>query len=198
MKKDKFQLFLEQSKFQHPILNKAELAHVSIDTKNKSWQFNIVLNDVLEPDVLLPFIQQLKSYFYVPRILSSVEIQLTYKSKAHFEACALAYFDYAIIELSKEKARYLVLKNFKTRYENETFIVQIDQDSTYVSEYFEDIKTVFSRFGFNINIKHEIIITLTPVSQMIESSIVEQEKHFLKNHPHLLFLSKKSLLINTI
>ncbi|HCZ23378.1 MAG TPA: PolC-type DNA polymerase III [Acholeplasmataceae bacterium] len=176
MKKDKFQLFLEQSKFQHPILNKAELAHVSIDTKNKSWQFNIVLNDVLEPDVLLPFIQQLKSYFYVPRILSSVEIQLTYKSKAHFEACALAYFDYAIIELSKEKARYLVLKNFKTRYENETFIVQIDQDSTYVSEYFEDIKTVFSRFGFNINIKHEIIITLTPVSQMIESSIVEQEK----------------------
>ena len=103
MKKDKFQLFLEQSKFQHPILNKAELAHVSIDTKNKSWQFNIVLNDVLEPDVLLPFIQQLKSYFYVPRILSSVEIQLTYKSKAHFEACALAYFDYAIIELSKEK-----------------------------------------------------------------------------------------------
>jgi DNA polymerase-3 subunit alpha (Gram-positive type) len=176
MKKDKFQLFLEQSKFQHPVLNQAHLSSVTINTTAKSWQFHVTLGQVIEPDVLLPFLQTLKSYFYVPRILSGVDVSLTYTSLDDFEQYALAYFDYAVIELAKEKARFLVLKNFKTRYENNAFIVQIDQDSTYVSEYFVDLKSVFKRFGFDVVIKHEIMVSLTPVSKMIESSIVEQEK----------------------
>ncbi len=69
MKKDKFQLFLEQSKFQDPILNQATLNCVNIDTVQKTWHFDITLNEVVDPEVLIPFIQQMKSYFYVPRIL---------------------------------------------------------------------------------------------------------------------------------
>lgn len=176
MKKDKFQLFLEQSKFQNPILNQAILNEVHINTLQKKWLFKITLDEVIAPEVLLPFLQTLKSYFYVPRILSGVDVSLSYRKLDLFDQVALAYFDYAVLELAKEKARFLVLKNFKTHYENQTFIVHIDQDSTYVSEYFLDIQEVFKRFGFNVSIKHEIVTTLTPVSKMIESSIVEQEK----------------------
>lgn len=176
MKKDKFQLFLEQSKFQDPILNQATLNCVNIDTVQKTWHFDITLNEVVDPEVLIPFIQQMKSYFYVPRILQDVEIGISYLSDQKFDQVAMAFYDYAILELSKEKARFLVLKNFKTRYEKHTFIVEIDQDSTYVIEYFQDIQDVFRRFGFDVSIQHEIIVSLTPVSKMIESSIVEQEK----------------------
>lgn len=176
MKKDKFQLFLEQSKFQNQILNQAILNEVSINTIEKKWQFNITLSEVLAPEVLLPFLQQLKSYFYVPRILSGVDVKINYLKNDLFDQVALAYFDYAILELAKEKARFLVLKNFQTQYENQTFTVHIDQDSTYVSEYFSDIQDVFNRFGFTVTIKYEVVTTLTPVSKMIESSIVEQEK----------------------
>ena len=176
MKSDKFQLFLEQSKFQNQILNKAILNEVSIDTINKKWQFRITLDSVIFPDVLLPFLQTLKSYFYVPRILSGVDVSITYKSYDLFDQVALAYFDYAVIELSKEKARFLVLKNFQTKYQNNVFTVHIDEDSIYVEEYFQDIQDVFKRFGFNVSIKYEVSSTLTPVSKMIESSISEQEK----------------------
>ena len=176
MKKDKFQLFLEQSKFQNKVLDQAILNAVKIDTIQKKWQFDLTLDQVVAPEVLLPFLQTLKSYFYVPRILSGVDVSLTYKSDQAFDLVAMAYFEYAIIELSKEKARFLVLKNFTTHYENKEYIVSIDKDSTYVSEYFSDIKDVFQRFGLKINVKYEIKEGLTPVSKMIESSIVEQEK----------------------
>lgn len=176
MKKDKYQLFLEQSQFQHPVLHQSTLKSVSIDTIEKTWHFDITLSEVVEPEVLLPFLQQLKSYFYVPRILQRVDIGLSYQSLDRFDQCAMAYFEYAILELAKEKARFLVLKNFKSRYENRRFIVEIDQDSTYVIDYFSDIRDVFKRFGFDVTIQHEIMSQLMPVSKMIETSIDEQKK----------------------
>ena len=176
MSKDKFQLFLEQSKFQNDILSNANLTSVSINTKQKSWTLNVTLHDVIEPEVLLPFLQTLKSYFYVPRILSGVNVNLSYENLTSFSEVAIKYFDYVILDLSKEKARYLVLKNFKTRYEKDTFIILIDKDSTYIKDYFDDIKEGFKSFGFNVNLSYEVLEDITPVSEMIESSIVEQEK----------------------
>ncbi len=176
MKKDKFQLFLEQSAFQHPLINQAELKRVSIDTLDKKWIFHVHLAEVVEPEVLIPFIQQLKSYFYVPRILKYVDVELSYDKTDQFDQFAKAYYDYAVIELSKEKARFVVLKNFDAKYEDKRFVVLVDKDSTYISDYFDDIKQVFLGFGFHVEITYEVIKDLTPVSEMIESSIVEQEK----------------------
>ena len=139
MKKDKFQLFLEQSKFISPILNEAKLNQVLVDLKTRKWVFDITLSDVIEPEVLFPFIQTLKSYFLVSRVHSGVDVQLHYQSLSAFEEHAMSYFDYAVIQLSKEKARFMVLKNFKARYEHKEYILSVDQDSTYLQEYFKDI-----------------------------------------------------------
>lgn len=176
MGKDKFTLFLEQSKFASPILNYANLKSVTIDQKSKMWIFNIELEDVIESESLLPFIQNLKSYFYVPKVLSEVDVRLSYRTMESYAKHAMGYFDYAIIQLSKEKARYMVLKNFKIRYEHDEFVISIDQDSTYIQDYFPEIKDIFNRFGLDVNIKLEVIHTMTPTRQMIESSIVEQSK----------------------
>jgi len=158
--KDKFTLFLEQSKFVSPILNSATLDQVFIDANKKTWEFSITLSDCVEPEVLLPFITNLKSYFYVSRVLTSILVKFNYISLTSFEKYAMSYFDYAVIELSKEKARYLVLKNFKARYEKGTYILSIDQDSTYIQEYFKDVETVFQSFGLPAKFKLEVIHTL--------------------------------------
>jgi len=215
VKKDKFQLFLEQSKFISPILNEAKLNQVIIDLKTRKWVFDITLSDVIEPEILLPFIQTLKSYFLVSRVHSGADVQLHYHSLSAFEEHAMSYFDYAVIQLSKEKARFMVLKNFKARYEHKEYILSVDQDSTYLQEYFKDIISLLETFGLKTTIKLEIIHTLTPTSKMIESSIKDQvnileqkqeyakqnvkkdnKKTFAKKAVHKQFPSRKFLWIN--
>ena len=174
MKKDKFQLFLEQSKFISPILNQATLNQVLIDLKTKKWIFDITLSDVVEPEVLFPFIQTLQSYFLISKVHTGVDVQLHYQSLKGFEEHAMSYFDYAVIQLSKEKARFMVLKNFKARYEKDGYILSVDQDSIYLQDYFKDITMLLDSFGLKTSIKLEVIHTLTPTSKMIESSIKDQ------------------------
>ncbi len=192
MNKDKFTLFLEQSKFSSPILNHAELKEIMIVQSKKKWIFSIVLDDVIESESLIPFIQTLKSYFFVPKILLAVDIKLSYRSMKSYEKHVMGYFDYAIIQLSKQKARYMVLKNFKTRFEKGEFILSIDQDSTYIKDYFKEIDAIFNEFGLEAKIKLEVIHTLTSTSQMIESSIEEQGKVLVQKHEYAKQAIKQS------
>ncbi|MBN2299788.1 MAG: PolC-type DNA polymerase III [Acholeplasmataceae bacterium] len=192
MSKDKFTLFLEQSKFSSPVLNQAKLNEIMIDQVHKKWIFHIVLDEIIESELLIPFVQTLKSYFYVPKILTAVDIKITYLSRDNYQKHAMSYFDYAIIQLSKEKARYMVLKNFKIRFEKDEFILSIDQDSTYIKEYFTEINQIFNSFGLEAKIKLEVIHTMTPTSQMIESSIQEQGKVLVQKQDYAKQAIKQS------
>ena len=176
MAKNKYSLFLEQSKFSSTILNHSILKKLEVHEKKKIWTFHILLDEVIESETLLPFIQNIKSYFFVPKILSEVQVQLFYNSLNSFDQYAMSYFDYAIIQLSKEKPSSIVLKNYKTRYENGVFILSIDQDSTYLKQYIKDVQSILKGFGFDNKIKLEVSENLIPTSQMIESSIKEQGK----------------------
>jgi len=176
VEKDKFQLFLEQSKFKSPILNNAYLEYVLVDEKSKKWTFKITLDQMLDPEVLLPFIDQLKSYFRVPKVVSKVDVELSYKQKDLLKDLSCKYFDYAVIELSKEKASLMVLKNFKTAYENDQVKVFIDKDSTYVKQHFKSIQKVLLPLGIEMDITYVILEDLEPTSKMISKSIKAQEK----------------------
>jgi DNA polymerase III subunit alpha, Gram-positive type len=163
--KNKFQLFLEQSKFLSPILNGAVLDKVEVDPKLKKWEFNITLSQVIEPEILLPFIQNIKTYFYISRILKSVDVKVNYLNQDNFIEHATRYFDYAIIELAKEKARFMVLKNFKVKFEQDEYLVEVDKDSTYIADYFNDIKNQLRVYGIKKNIKLDMISELIPTSK---------------------------------
>ncbi|MCF7931328.1 MAG: PolC-type DNA polymerase III [Acholeplasmataceae bacterium] len=176
MTKDKYTLFLEQSKFSSPILNQSMLKHLEIDVKKKKWTFYLILSDVVESETLIPFIQNIRSYFYVPKVLTHVDVNIEYLSKKSFKQHAMGYFDYAIIQLSKEKASYAVLKNYKVRLDNNEFVLSIDQDSLYLSQYLKDVHQIFNEFGLDAKVRLEVSETLVPTSQMIESSIKEQGK----------------------
>ncbi len=176
MKKDKFQLFLEQSKFSSPILNNANLEHVLVDDKSKKWTFSLILSEMIEPEVLIPFVEQLKSYFRIPKIVSKIDIDLSYKDHQKLNELACKYYDYAVIELSKEKASFLVLKNFKTIFEEGEVVVLIDKDSTYVKSYFREIIKHLKPLGINLKINYKISDALEPTKDMISKSIKAQEK----------------------
>ncbi len=70
---------------------------------------------MLDPEVLLPFIEQLKSYFRIPKVVSKVDVELEYKDKNALKDFACKYYDYAVIELAKDKASLLVLKKLQNQ-----------------------------------------------------------------------------------
>ena len=176
MEKNKFQLFLEQSKFQSSILNNANLEYVLVDEKAKKWTFVLTLDEMIDPEVLLPFVEQLKSYFRVPKVVSKVDVNISFKQKDKLAELACKYYDYAVIELAKEKASFLVLKNFKAIYEDQKIKVLIDPDSTYVGQYFKQIIKVLSPIGIDLDIEYQISDALESTSKIISKSIKAQEK----------------------
>lgn len=180
MTKDKFSLFLEQSKFTSPVLQSALLNHVMIDPRRQAWLFDITLQEVVEPDVLTPFIQTLKSYFTIPKKVAKVEVTLHYNNASKFDRHAMGYWEYAVFVLSKEKASFNVLKNFKAHYEANMYTIAVDQDSTYVQDTFEELKTFFASLGFTATFAISIEQDLVPVSKMIASSIDEQGKMLME------------------
>ncbi len=173
---NKFDLFKEQLQFKSTVLQEAVLKDVIVSEKNSAWLFVITLNEMVAPDVLNLFIVQLKTYFYIPRIKNDIHVLITYKDRAKLSAYATLYYDYAIIELSKEKSSYLALKNYKTTFENDTLFILIDKDSTYVKNYFKGILTFLKPLGIQFEIAYKINDELTPTKTLISKSIKDQTK----------------------
>ena len=191
MQKDKFDLFLEQSKFTSSILNEAKLKNLLIDMKQKKWIFEIMLSEVIEPEILLPFVEQIKTYFLVPKVVLAIDVAFSYESTKAEAKHAVAYYEYIIFELAKQKASYLVLKNFKARCENNKIKIQIDEDSLHLSQHLPDVDRQFKKFGLNYTCELEISKDLVPTSKLIEKSISDQE-HVMKQKTEYIKKSMKT------
>ncbi|MFU8792842.1 MAG: PolC-type DNA polymerase III [Acholeplasmataceae bacterium] len=175
MENNKYKLFLEQSKFNAKSINKSVLKHVEIDTKQSTWTFHIHLPEVIDTELLPLFLDQIKTYFLIPKVVKKVFVQLSYDHPEGFEPLALKYLDYVIYEVSKEKPSAISLKNFKATYENQTYTFAIDEDSTYINQFFKLIQMRFARFGFIVQFKTEIVKDMMTVSKEIEHLIKEKD-----------------------
>ncbi|MFP4178145.1 MAG: hypothetical protein ACLFTZ_05215, partial [Acholeplasmataceae bacterium] len=176
MKENKFDVFLRQSDFASPILRQAKLNHVTVDPDKRFWTFDITLKEVVEPEALFAFIQTMKSYFLKPSVLEGIDVSIRYEKRADPGDYAKAYFDFVVLELSKQKASYLVLKNYQVSFDGDTYTLTIDPDSTYVEEYFPALKAFFQGLGLSVGFAVRIADDLVPVRHQIESSIAEQNK----------------------
>ncbi|MGE4320648.1 MAG: PolC-type DNA polymerase III [Acholeplasmataceae bacterium] len=176
MSSNKFDLFLEQSKFNHAVLQHAKLQQVLIDAKTQTFTFDILLSDVIGPDVLIPFIEQIKTFFLIPNVVKHVKTNIFYEKTDALDAYIIKYYEYAYTEVSKSKSSFLVLKNFKAQYKDQHIVVLVDKDSTYVDSYFKDIENVLIRLGMMTKIKFEIDNQLTPTKQKISKAIDDQAK----------------------
>jgi DNA polymerase III subunit alpha, Gram-positive type len=174
MDSNKFDLFLKQSKFSSQTLNDSKLINVIVDPSEKAWHFNISLDRVIEPEVLEPFIQQIKTYFYVPKVVLNVYVRFVYEKLDEFKDYALSYYEHVLYLLCKEKASFLVLKNFEVTYEENVFVIQVDNDSVYIKNYFIELIDKFKTYGFEVEFQLNIKEDLTPIGKVLETSIHEQ------------------------
>jgi len=173
---NKFDVFIKQSKFNHPILQEAKLDHVDVYVKKKIFIFFIELKEVISPEVLMPFIEQIKVFFKITNVVNDIDVHIKFNSHATLEAFANKYYTYAYQKIAKTKGSYLVLKNFKSKYINDKVVVYVDKDSKYVDSYFKDIKDLLLKLGLSFDITYEVDETLAPTSAKISRSIEEQAK----------------------
>ena len=176
MEKNKFELFIEQSKFNQTVLQQALLDHVDVNVKEKSFTFFVTLSKVVGPEVLLPFIDQIKTFFLITNIVSDVYVVISYSDTKDIDKHLIKYYEYAYTELAKVKASFLVLKNFKVNVENNQLIIYVDKDSTYIKSYFDEIIHVLKVIGIHTKIDYKIDENLTPVKEKISKSITQSTK----------------------
>lgn len=191
-KTNKFHLFLEQLQFKSPVLRNATLDNVIVSQKKEAWVFVITLPEVVAPDVLNLFVVQLKTYFHIPRIKNNIHVLISYKDQAKLSQYATLYFDYAIIELSKDKASYMALKNYKTSFENDILHVHIDKDSTYVKKSFTGIQNFLQPLGIHLNMDYLIDEKLTSTKTLISKSIKDQTKVLEQRQKYAAQTQKKT------
>lgn len=191
-KTNKFNLFLEQLQFKSPVLQKATLDNVIVSQKRGVWLFVITLDEMVAPDVLNLFVVQLKTYFHIPRIKNDIHLLIRYKDTSKLAAFAILYYEYAIIELAKEKASYVALKNYKITFEKDTLYVHIDKDSTYVKNYFQGIHAFLKPLGIHIEIAYKIDEQITSTKSLISKSIKEQEKVLVQRQKYAAQSQKKT------
>ena len=173
---NKFDLFIEQSKFNHKVLQNATLEKVEINAKTNTFIFYLQLDEVISPDTLINFIDQIKSFFMIPNVVSNVFVNITYKSLEALSTYIVKYYEYAYTEISKMKSSFLVLKNFKVEYKESKLIIMIDKDSSYVKQYFKELKEKLAELGFKIVIDYEIDESLTPTTEKISKAIDSQTR----------------------
>jgi DNA polymerase-3 subunit alpha (Gram-positive type) len=173
MKNDKFQLFLEQNKFESDILKSAVLKQVKVSVTSQRWLFHVVLNNIIEPDLLFSFINNIERYFKVPKVVKKVEVVIEFANIDQFEKYALDFYETILQVQMNDKPSYAVLKNFKTTYDGK-FLVWIDKESTYIEPYLEGIVEAFKNVGIDVVVEMVIDETLETASSKLEKSVQEQ------------------------
>ncbi len=174
---DKFSLFLKQSECcQSDTLKSARLDQVLVDLKAQTWHFKIALKDIVEAEMLIRFVETLKSYFYRPSVLKDIDVSITYDNPVDLAKHARPYWNHVLMMLMEDKERYALLKNFDVSYKEGTYTVTVDGESAFVEDLFEGITNAFQRLGFKIGIILDIKKDLVTVSDMIQASIDEQNK----------------------
>src|SRR5690554_437567 len=148
MKKNKYQLFIEQSNYNNKILKTSKLNKVIVEPKINRWTFYIDLTDYIDADLLFTFTKTLKDYFNLPPI-TEIDIKFNHKSEKSFNKFANNYFKSTLHYLSEEKASFSALQHFEVDFKDTYYEMIIDHESVWVSEYFKEIYEVFNDLGIN-------------------------------------------------
>ena len=172
---NKFQLFLEQANFKNDILKKAELNYVLVDRKNKTWSFNISLEKMVPPYELAGFLNQLVTFFRIPKKVLKVGFDLSYKNN-NLKDFAKEYYEFIIQRIADEKPSLLIFKNYEVEYVDNQYNITIDKESKYLNKYIQELKEAFSFYGIETNFELKINESLETTSQQIQQAFIEQEE----------------------
>ncbi|MDY0277154.1 MAG: PolC-type DNA polymerase III [Acholeplasma sp.] len=170
MKKNSFDIFLEQKNYNNEILKQAKLINVIVDSKTDCWTFTIKLADFVDADLLFSFTKTIKEYYNHPDI-SSIDIKFLHEKADNFPEFAMNYWDSSLHYLCDLKPSFLVLDNYKASFTNNTYTVHADKNSEWVKDFFPEIKKVLNDLQIEADITYTIDKELTTIKEKIEQRI---------------------------
>ena len=170
MKKNKFELFLEQKNYTNKILKESKLVKVIVDDRLDTWTFEIELADYLDADILFSFTKTVKEYFNHPA-LRDIDLKFNHLDNKNFDKFAVNYWEQTLHYISEAKSSFSSLKNFDVKHEDDCYYLQIDKESTWVKDYFSEIAKSFKDLTITSKIEVEINEELSTIKEKIEERI---------------------------
>lgn len=172
----KFNLFLEQSKFDSNVIKESELTKCEVSKKNKTWTLFIKLKEVVSVPELKPFLTNLKSYFLIPNVVSEVKVVLSYDKTKKLNDFYRDYFELVIKDIAKTKARYMAFLSLENEYKNGKYTIKIDKDSNYLKDYVKDVVSRFKDYGLDVEVELLVDDSLISTSEEIIQNLQVQEE----------------------
>ena len=166
---DKFELFIKQSNFKDEKLNQATLRNVVVDANKKTWTFYITFLALPEAKSIDLFVNQLKLYFSIPNVVLSIDYVFSFNDVTGFEKDSLGYYQYILNKLTFERASLSIFKNFNCRYENDTYILEIDEKSRHLERYLPFFMDAFKKIGIQTNMVLEVKKDIESIDKIIKN-----------------------------
>ena len=101
--------------------------------------------------LILEFFLNVETFFKVPGI-EEVIPRISYDEIPN-DINLKEYYEHILDGLIEKHARYIVLKDFESTYNDRTLFIHVDKDNIHLSRYEKVIKDEFLRFGLDIEVK---------------------------------------------
>lgn len=164
-----FQEFLESKNYTNAILKNAILKDVIVTSKDELVIY-IQLSEYIDARLLFTFTKELKAYYHNDHF-SKIDIKFLHINKDNFSEVALNYFENTIFYLSDTISQIISFKEYQITFENNTYLVHIDKDSKWISEYFEIIKNTLKDIDIYPEVKYVVDEEIKPVSERVEQQV---------------------------
>ncbi len=172
---NKFELFLQQAQLNKHPLSTAKLKGVTAQKEAKRLIFNIAFEELMSAPQMSLFISQLQTFFAKPNVVIHVDYQFSFKNY-NLKDLYKGYYDMIIHKAGESYASLLVFKNFNVEYQDNTYYVVVEKDSTSVKKYFPELKKQFAKHGLDVNFELKISETLISVEEQVSRNIQEQKE----------------------
>ncbi len=172
---NKFDLFLEQIELDKDVRKIINFNKVIVKRMSKTLIFDLSFDEVISANQLNVFLNQLKTFFSKPGIVSKVDYKISFKNK-DLSKYALEYFDYMCLLSMDKRPNYAIFKNYKVTFKDDLYTLIIDKDSDFLDEYFPYLKKLFKKYGLDVNFKLQIDESLISPVEQVKKSITEQQQ----------------------
>ena len=167
---NKFDLFLQQANFKDNQLKLSELKQVVIKQATKTWLFKLEYQEVVNPDSLLVFLQQLEIFFLVPDVVSKVDYQINFNNN-DLKQYAEKYFDLVLAKAIENNPSLSAFKNYQRAFNDNTYTIYVEPDGLAIEKMLPQLRRMFKKFGLNPNIELEVSVELKPLETVIQNQV---------------------------
>lgn len=156
-----------------------QIEKICIDKTDMSLEMYISFAEFVAPNNLNELVEKLKQEFVSRNVCNKAEIFVEFLNKDVPNIVLEEYYKYFVETLSNVKVRYVCLKKFETKFDNNTVSVMVgdDFDRDIVLELLSVVEKCFEKFGLNfVKVTSEVNQFIVPISDEIKKAQEDSQK----------------------